>query len=278
MSQSNSPVGVVLIHGLTGTPTEMKIVARHLESRGHRVSSPTLAGHGKGHVELLATGWRDWLGTVKDSFDGLAKECREVYVVGLCASSLLATLLAADDRRVAGIVLLSSHYGEINPAMPRRRLLLPLVYPFPFLRKRFYWTEAAPYGLKDPELQALITAAIEDSRTRETADHGTFRTYVESLYQSDLLAKEVRRRAKDVTCRALLIHSLEDTWFTPQNSVRLAMDLGTEDKTVLMITGCNHVITVDLRKHDVADFVVQFVEQKSVTIDNRVVRGTVAGR
>jgi carboxylesterase len=252
--------GILLIHGLTGSPTEMRAVSRDLQARGHLTDTPMLPGHGAGHKELLATNWRDWLAGVRAAADKLCQQREEVYVVGLCASSTLAVVLAAEDSRIKGIVLLSTHYGEISPSMPWTQKLLPLVYPVPFLRRTFYWTETPPYGLKDERLIASITAAIEESKDRQTAEHGTFRTYVESLYQSELLADEARRRAKDVKCRALLIHSLEDSWFTPVNSVRMAQDLGTQDKTVLMITGCNHVLSVDLRKHDIARWIADFAE------------------
>lgn len=267
----NARKGVLLIHGLTGSPTEMKVVERAMTARGFETETPMLAGHGAGHEELLATGWKDWYESARVALVSLQRRCEETYVVGLCASSLLAVLLAAREPGISGMVLLSSHYGRISPHMPLTRYLLPLAWQIPALRKKVYWTETEPYGLQDPKMIALITAQIQASKGSTTADHGTFRTYVDSFYQSHLLRKEVEKVAKRVQCRTLLIHSLEDTWFSPDNSVRLANDLGTKDKTVMLITGCNHVLTVDLRKDFIAEQVGEFVAKQPT-----VARGALA--
>ena len=52
---------VLLIHGMTGAPGEMKFLAKRLHRQGFDVYAPQLAGHGAGYDELLASTWRDWL-------------------------------------------------------------------------------------------------------------------------------------------------------------------------------------------------------------------------
>jgi carboxylesterase len=56
-----SRTGVLLLHGLTGMPSEMRPLERHLRRLGCIVDVPLLPGHGATHRELLATGWRDWV-------------------------------------------------------------------------------------------------------------------------------------------------------------------------------------------------------------------------
>ncbi len=53
---------VILVHGLTGAPDEMRYVAKKLAAQGLDVETPLLAGHGQGYPEVIATGWQDWLG------------------------------------------------------------------------------------------------------------------------------------------------------------------------------------------------------------------------
>lgn len=263
MSSSKLPAGVLLLHGLTGNPTEVKSVARELEARGYAVETPTLPGHGGGHDELLATTADDWRRGVRELYASAAQRWDKVYVVGLCASSVLAALLAAEEPGVAGLVLLSTHYGKFHHSMSSRKYLLPLGYTFPrWLRKHFYWTEKAPYGIKDPRMQELITSAIAAAKgRRETKDHGSFRTYLETLFQMDRLVKDLKRCAARVSSPVLFIHSIEDTWFTVQNSIDLCNDISSADKTVLVINNCNHVLTVDLRKRDVAEYVASFFDR-----------------
>ena len=265
MTSKKAPVGALLIHGLTGNPTEMKVVSRFLEDKGYATATPLLPGHGGGHEELLAATAEDWLQGLRTEFNKAQEEWEEVFVVGLCASSVLAALLAAEDTRVRGIVLLSSHYGMVNPEISLRQKLLPIGFLLPrSLRKRFYWTEKPPYGIKDKRMQDIITAAIEAEKSnRETKDHGTFRTYLQSLYEMERLVGQLKKKVHNVKCPALLIHSVEDTWFTIENSIKLCEDLGSEDKSVLLINNCNHVMTVDLRKFEVARQIESFIDKYS---------------
>ena len=46
--------GVLLIHGLTGTPTEMRFVAKGLNRNGFTVHGMQLAGHCGDEADLLA--------------------------------------------------------------------------------------------------------------------------------------------------------------------------------------------------------------------------------
>jgi esterase/lipase len=48
----SGPVAVLLIHGLTGTPTELRRVAQGLAKRGYTVYVPTLAGHKKLNINV----------------------------------------------------------------------------------------------------------------------------------------------------------------------------------------------------------------------------------
>src|ERR1700686_647485 len=64
-------MGVLLIHGLTGMPNEMRPIGRALERLGCQVSVPMLPGHGEGQKELLATGWKDWLQGTREALNEL---------------------------------------------------------------------------------------------------------------------------------------------------------------------------------------------------------------
>ena len=59
------PSGVLLIHGLTGTPNEKWRVGRDLNRAGHAVLGVQLAGHCGTEQDLLQTGWRDWYASVE---------------------------------------------------------------------------------------------------------------------------------------------------------------------------------------------------------------------
>ena len=128
----STKIGVLLIHGLTGTPTEMKPVSRYLKHLGYKVELPLIAGHGAGHEELLETKWQDWLDSVRQPLNILTAECEQVVIVGLSVGGLLGVLLAAENPRVNCLVLLSFALGIPGPNTPKSRCLLPIVFRFPF--------------------------------------------------------------------------------------------------------------------------------------------------
>jgi len=257
-----SRIGVLVIHGMTGTPMEMRPVSRFLKRQGYRVVVPVLRGHGAGHQELLATTWQDWLAGVREETDALCAECDQVFLVGLSASALLATLVAADNPRISGVVLISTHLGFWRPEnLPWNHFLLRYVMLFPFLRRNTWWTEKPPFGIKDVRMQKNIERAIEASKKGEAGAHGLFRTYVESIYQAKLLIAEAQRQAPRMTAPALVLHSMEDTLFGLKNATRIYARLGSPSKEIVFITGCDHVMTVDLRKDYVARLIYEYISR-----------------
>ncbi|KRP68542.1 alpha/beta hydrolase, partial [Pseudomonas lactis] len=80
----NGPVGILLIHGLTGTPTELRQVAKGLAKAGNcTVYVPTLAGHCGDNSDLQATGWQDWYEGVRKTFVQVKQRHGQVFVGGL---------------------------------------------------------------------------------------------------------------------------------------------------------------------------------------------------
>jgi carboxylesterase len=120
-------VGVLLIHGFTGSPRSMRAWAEHLVADGFRVAVPRLPGHGTSWQELALTGWQDWYGAVERELDALRETCDRVFVCGLSLGGCLALLLAARrGDQIGGVVL-------VNPVVTstdRRLLVLPVLRRF----------------------------------------------------------------------------------------------------------------------------------------------------
>jgi len=266
MSPEQQPVpsrrpAVLLLHGLTGMPSEMRPLARHLTSLGYTVETPLLPGHGGTHRDLLGTTWREWLGGARETLRRLGRNAEPVVVAGLSMGALLAVLLAAEEEAaswIGGIVLLSTTMRYDGSSIPATRRLLPLSHVFPYLGNFFYWTERPPYGLRDERLQRLVTRAVEAAERGESTQYGLFRTYVGALRQLSLMVREVRRKARTVRCPALVLHSVEDTVTSARNAHEIHDLLGSRDKAIHWLTGCDHVITLDLCKRDVARLVGEF--------------------
>jgi carboxylesterase len=269
---ANIKVGTLLVHGLTGMPNEMRPIERVLEGLGCEVRVPMLAGHGAGQKELLATGWPDWLQSAREALNKLSESCDVVVAGGLSLGGLLPISLAIENPKIKGIVALSPtiKYDSQNSSSPLQKLL-PLIDLFPFLGSWFYWTEEPPFGLKDERLQRQIMKQLEAvkqsyARTGDkdyAASHDfnpeQFRTYAGSLRQIQRYVKVIEKQAARVTCPTLIVQSLEDTITTRWNAETLYKWLGCADKRIIFLEGCDHVLTMDLKKEEVAYYFAEFV-------------------
>src|SRR5512142_2263983 len=104
---SGGPTGVVLLHGFTGAPPEMRLVGDYLNERGLTISGPQLPGHGTSVEDLSRAKWQEWAGAAETALADLLVRCSRVFVGGLSMGALVALYTAAHHSRVAGAVAYS---------------------------------------------------------------------------------------------------------------------------------------------------------------------------
>ncbi len=255
---------VLLVHGLTGTPAEMRSLAKKLQQQGFSVMCPRLAGHCGSITELKKSRWQDWYGTIEQSFEALKAEHRQVYVAGLSMGALLALRLAAQKGdRVAGLGLLSSTFFYDGWNMPKykRRLLLPLVIYSP-LRLFFSWTEASPYGIKCERTRAQVQSVLENRDANAAEQYGIFRTPAVTIHESVRLIREARRALPQVHTPTMIVHALEDDMASIKNAHFVASHIAARDIETFYVDDTYHVLTLDRRKHQVAERLSNFFLQR----------------
>lgn len=129
-----SKVGVLLLHGFTGSPASMVGWGRAVADAGYTVDVPRLPGHGTTWQECNLTRWEDWYSEAEKSLDLLLDSCEQVFVFGLSMGGALAIRLAqqrGDD--VAGLVLVNPAVNSTNKQLVVLPLARKLVGSFPGL-------------------------------------------------------------------------------------------------------------------------------------------------
>ena len=246
--------GVLLIHGLTGAPAEMRPLARLLHRAGYTVHVPLLAGHCADSATLLRTGWRDWYASVEEAHTRLADQVGQVYVGGICAGASLALLLARRQPSIVGVAAYSMTFRYDGWAMPRLAWASSLIQLFaglPGLRD-IGFVEREPFGLKDEALRARVAKAqsAKGSDMLDMFPLGSLR----ELYR---LGRHVAREAPRIAAPTLIVHARDDDMSSLGNATRLRGLLGGPTE-LRILDDSYHMIHVDREHARVAALTADF--------------------
>jgi carboxylesterase len=115
-AHDGGPVGVLVLHGFTGSPRTVRPWAEHLAAAGLTVSAPRLPGHGTTWQDLARTGWEDWYAAAERAFAALSDKCEQVFVAGLSMGACLALRLAqTQGPKVSGVVIVNPSLASDTP-------------------------------------------------------------------------------------------------------------------------------------------------------------------
>jgi carboxylesterase len=236
--------GVLLIHGLTGTPTEMRFVGNGLNRAGFSVLGMQLAGHCGDESDLLATGWRDWYASVVVAAERLREQVDHLFVAGLSMGSILALKLAMDrPDEIDGLGLYGTtffHDGWATPPIGRLAFLLPAVTALGFGRRRVS-AEVEPYGIKDERIRNRIVGAMLSGDSQAAGLAGF---PYPSLAELQRLSRHVRNRIGRVRAPCFVAHSSNDDVASLRN-VRIVERGVRAPVETLLLDNSYHMVTVD---------------------------------
>lgn len=249
-------VGILLIHGLAGTPAEVRYTASGLAHLGYTVHCPQLAGHGDSEADLNDATWQDWYKTCDDALTELRKACDTVLVGGLSTGAVLGLLLAA--RRpadVQGTLLYSPTLWLSGWSIPVYAKLFGLVRS-KWLAKKFSFSDRAPHGIKDERIRDFVMKAMSNG---DRANAGLLNTPGGAVIEHRRLVSIVKGLLGTITQPTLILHPREDDIAGFDNAWFLQKRLGgTVEMTVL--DDSYHMITVDRQRQLVVDRTAQFAQ------------------
>jgi carboxylesterase len=246
--------GILLIHGLGGTPVELKFVAQALNRAGHTVCCPLLVGHGGSQELLNTTTWMDWYKSVEEAHDALKERSDVIIVGGLSAGVLLALHLAAQrPRQVHGTLLFSPTFWPNGWAIPRHFALFKLIRQ-KWLANLINLRECAPYGIKDERIRRVVLNSLQsDGRPMKDIFGRKGGTVLEFRH----LAKSVEKVLGQIKQPALIFHPRFDDQSDMSNSIILQRKLGGFTE-VVVLDDSYHMVTLDRQRAEVADRSVTF--------------------
>ena len=121
-------VGCIVLHGVSGTPANMRAVSDELIARGYSVDAPMLAGHGETVEKLSRTTAEDFVDTALAAYERLrGAGCEKIICIGLSLGGLITGVLA-EEKPLAGTVLICP--PVVMQPFLRVSAYLSLLFPF----------------------------------------------------------------------------------------------------------------------------------------------------
>ena len=224
------------LHGLTGTPYEVRSLGEALAAHGIRAVGPALPGHFDSPEALArVASHRVWLAAVRDQARALRQQHASVFAVGLSMGGLLSLALAAEGL-VDALVVIGTPLRLPLPV----RLLVPWIW-----RLRTFQRKAGGSDIQDA-----------DARARHPSYPVMPLRSVAALVR---LQREVRRALPRVRTPILVAHGALDRTASPSDARWILASVASEESELLECPRSGHVVPVDVDGPRLAEATAAFL-------------------
>jgi carboxylesterase len=244
-SSGGGNVGVLVLHGFTGSPIIMRPYAEGLAARGLAIEMPRLPGHGTHWWDLASTRYADWRAEAVQALARLRARCPRVVVAGLSMGGTLALdLVLSQPAELAGAVVINAPYLD----RPGARLARLVGWVAPFLPRR-------------------LLGMAENDVARAGVDGRSYRL-VSTRAGASLVGELARLRARVATVQrpVLVAYSRVDHSVDPASSRALLAALGRHGRE-LVLERSYHLATLDHDAELLIERTAQFVDEVTAAGD-----------
>ena len=217
--------GVLLLHGFSGSCSEVRGLGAMLHAGGFGVSAPALAGHGTTPQDLAQVSRDDFFAGAEAAYLAAVKRFARVYVVGLSMGGTLGLHLAA-RHRLDGLATISA----------------PV-----FMSRSVSWS-----GRNVISNYAAWRGEVVGYRYTPWSSIGVF---------LDVLAM-VKRELPRVEAPLLVLHSTGDQTVPVDNAAFISAHVASAHKVVRVYNGGRHLLTLPPHLEAVGSDVLGFLRAR----------------
>jgi carboxylesterase len=235
--------GILLVHGFTGTPKEMRWMGEYLNRElNFTCLGIRLTGHATRPKDMVRSRWTDWTASVEDGYNLLCGAVDKVYFVGLSMGGALS-LLMSTRLQVKGIVTMSAPYQ------------MPAEYPAWQIRLISYFKTYLPKDKGEPGNGWFDKEAFKGHISYPLNP-------IRSAAELEVLLTKMRAALPKVKVPVCMIHSKDDDYVVPENMEHIFAGLvNASDKTKHYVTGSGHVVTRDAARGQVFEIARDFIRR-----------------
>ena len=213
-------IGVVLLHGFTGSIAHMRPLGDALHACGYTVMGVNLPGHATTEADMARYGRQEWLQAALDAVEHMRLHCSVVAVCGLSMGAILSLILAENKKADACI--------SISAPMPSDNKLLPFARIASYIVPRVSWKEDMS---RTKLLNQQYDKGYPGFPLRKAAD----------LHR---LIKQAQCKLRQITCPTLVIQSTGDTTVSQTSIDTIYQNIGSTKKLKLLLEDVPHVCTI----------------------------------
>ena len=247
---------VLLFHGMTGSPYEMKKMGKALFDADFDVFCYCLPGHGTSPINIKTVRWENWYDDSVLHYKELTQKYDEVYLGGLCLGAVLAIAIAQEYQNVRGIVSLSTTLFLDGWTIPWYNFFMPIGV-HTILRYYYSFPEREPYGLKNETLRKKIAAL--QKRNTEALDNYP----MSCIYELLKFSKQTQKNIAKVTAPILLMHAKEDDLTSTKSAEFVYRNISSKTKNYIKLENSYHLIVMDYERDYVFEKSIEFFNSLS---------------
>jgi carboxylesterase len=232
---------VLLIHGWTSTPYELRRLGKFLHESGYSVLGIQLAGHGTVPKNLEEVHYLQWIQDVRSAYHKLKENSDKVYVGGTSIGANLAMILAKEEKDISALILMASPYKlrmeKIGLFFVKLLISLHVTY-----RNKFY---PPTFGLA-----TTITRGI------------SYQSYpVKNLLEVYETVKSARSNLSMITQPCCIIQSTHDHIIAKDSMEFIYAGISSKIKHKLYIEKAYHTFISDIRNKHVFEVILKFIDE-----------------
>ncbi len=232
----------LLVHGIAGSPAQMRTLAEALAAAGFRARGALLPGHGTHPDDLEGIVWQDWYEHIHDEYSELKKAYEEVSLIGFSIGAALSAHYAAHNQ-VDRLVLLSVPLCPLNDRFPTNLMLKVYSMFFKTVKGKpetFLNAEGEPFSLVYDRVPTLI------------------------LHTMSELVGIVRSAVNRIESPTLIIQSMNDSISGAKSGPLAYRKIRSREKRLVMLRRSGHSIMMEAEQKLVFHEIISFLNGASV--------------
>ena len=234
----NGKIGIILVHGFTGSPASMRPWAHYFQELGYTIRVPRIPGHGTKWEDLNQVKWQEWPDRVQRDIDDLSKTCEKIFICGLSMGGGNTLYVAAKNQgTISGIVLVN-----------------PMIH-IPGVKIKF--------GRLWAKLKAGMPSVGDDIKKPGVTEWGYDVLPTAGVVQLYEFLKKSRSYLGSVKTPLLLFHSVDDHVLEVTNTEIIMEEIGSNEKNRIELLNSYHVATMDFDAEMIFENSRVFVERLS---------------